>query len=273
MNDPFKNEFQEQMRRMREHIQRNVRERVHANIHDRMYCYSCKSDNHGTLVSGLVIVLVGLALLAAQMGFLSMNLVWHLWPMIFLAIGLGKLFGGRGANWVSSIFMLVLGALLLAHEFGQSNYGFVQLWPLLIVSAGAELFWQAWNNPRPSLDDDGTPTSTASVINTTNIFGGSENHIASKEFRGGQIVAIFGGFELDLTRADLAGDSARIEATAVFGGGEIRVPPTWNVVVRGAGVFGGYSDETHQIPAEPGKPVKTLFVEGAAVFGGVVVKN
>lgn len=273
MNDFRKDEFHETMRRMGEQVRREIHEQVHSNIGNRMYYYSHRRNANGSLVSGMVIVGVGLALLAAQMGFFTVGMIWHLYPMVFIAIGLGKLFGGRGSNWVSSLFMLLLGGLLLLHEFGHFNYGFWQLWPLLIVSAGAELFWQAWNNPRTVVDDDGKPLSMASEVNTTNIFGGSESRIASKEFRGGQIVAIFGGFELDLSRADIAGDSARVEATAVFGGGEIRVPPTWNVVVRGVGIFGGYSDETHQIPPQPGTTAKTLYVEGAAIFGGVAVKN
>ncbi len=272
MNEFRKDEFREKMRRVGEQIREEMQGRARVAINDRPNCYANRPHPNGSLVSGLVIVAVGLALLAAQTGFFSIGMVWHFWPMIFIAIGLGKLFGGS-CNWVSSIFLILLGGLLMLHEFGRFNYGLWQLWPLFIISAGAELFWKAWTNPRAVVDDDGKPLSLASEVNATNIFGGSESRIASKDFRGGQVIAIFGGFEIDLSRAEIAGDSARIEATAVFGGGEIRVPPHWNVVVRGVGIFGGYSDETHHIPPEGGAPAKILYVEGAAIFGGVAVKN
>ena len=50
----------------------------------------------------------------------------------------------------------------------------------------------------------------------------------------------FGGFELDLRQADIEGAEAVIEVNALFGGGEIKVPETWHVVVSGMGIFGGY---------------------------------
>jgi len=78
---------------------------------------------------------------------------------------------------------------------------------------------------------------------------------------------------VDLSRADMEGNEAYIEANAVFGGGEIRVPTSWKVVVQGMGVFGGYDDKSQYVQADPAAPSKTLYVRGVAVFGGVEVKN
>lgn len=259
MNDDFGKDLGN---RIRDEINEKIQRRM--NHHGRMV-------NSDTLVFGLVLVAVGVILLLAQMGIFDWGVVRHLWPMIFVVIGLGKIFGKSG-GWIGGGVMMLLGGLLLMHEFGRSNYGFFQLWPLLLVAGGLELFLKAWSNPTV-IDADGVRVTTASEIDTTNIFGGSEINIASKEFRGGKVVAVFGGFQIDLTRAEIAGNFAKIEASAVFGGGEIRVPPQWTVIVKGAGVFGGYSDETQQIPPDPNKPSKTLFIEGAAVFGGVTVKN
>jgi predicted membrane protein len=248
-----------------------IRDEINARIHTRVARRRAEG-NSNALISGLVIVAVGMVLLLAQLGIFNWAIVWNLWPLIFIVVGLGKVFGSARAGKVSGIFIFVLGALLLLHAFGRFPYAFWQLWPLMIIAGGAELFWNAWSNPTVT-SEDGTRVSNNSEINTTNIFGGSESTIVSKDFRRGEVVAIFGGFQIDLTRAEIAGTSARIDATAVFGGGEIRVPPTWNVVVKGVGIFGGYSDETQQILPDPGKPTKTLIVEGAAVFGGVTVKN
>jgi predicted membrane protein len=86
-------------------------------------------------------------------------------------------------------------------------------------------------------------------------------------------MAVFGGYKVDLRHADLDGAQAVIEASAVFGGGEIRVPENWLVVLEAAGVFGGYEDKTRHIQTDAAQPVKTLVVRGAAVFGGIEVKN
>ena len=58
----------------------------------------------------------------------------------------------------------------------------------------------------------------------------------------------------------------------MFGGIDIRVPETWQVVVRGAGIFGGYEDKTWRAGASDEKKPR-LIVSGFAVFGGVVVKT
>ncbi len=104
------------------------------------------------------------------------------------------------------------------------------------------------------------------------IFGGIKQRVTVKNFRGGRLTALFGGFELDLTRADMEGNVAVIDASALFGGGEIRVPPGWIIEIQGIAILGGYSDETHQEIADPAT-AKRLIVKGIAAFGGVVIKS
>lgn len=104
------------------------------------------------------------------------------------------------------------------------------------------------------------------------IFGGIKQRVTAKKFRGGRLTALFGGFEVDLTRADIDGQTAVVDASALFGGGEIRVPPTWAIEIRGTAILGGYTDETHQEVTDPAA-AKRLIVKGIAALGGVVIKN
>lgn len=137
---------------------------------------------------------------------------------------------------------------------------------------GAQSNWQGGANwtdsSQPHLDD-------------VYIFWGGRRRILSKNFIGGDIVAIFGGFEIDLTQADFPGDQVEIETVAIFGGGELRVPPNWEVIVENVGIFGGTSDRTWHpnsvpaaaAPAAPAAPIKRLIVKGVAIFGGLTIKN
>jgi len=104
------------------------------------------------------------------------------------------------------------------------------------------------------------------------VFSGGKRRILTQDFQGGEITTIFGGIELDLRQAAIAGDSAILEINAVFGGVEVRIPQNWNAVVQGVGIFGGFGDSTlqHNVDAPV---VKQLIVRGSAVFGGVEVKN
>ena len=125
--------------------------------------------------------------------------------------------------------------------------------------------------------------STEPRLNDVHVFWGSRRRITSRNFLGGEIVAIFGGFEVDLTAADIQGDEAKLDIVSIFGGGEIRVPPNWNVILQAIGIFGGASDRTlhpaqasvapASAGASAGPPVKTLIIEGVSLFGGVTIKN
>ena len=111
-----------------------------------------------------------------------------------------------------------------------------------------------------------TPSSSSVVA----IFGGASR-------KGEWVVpeqlttfAMFGGVELDLSRASFARSTSEINAVAVFGGVEITVPDGLTVHVEGIGIFGGF-DQKAEGPGEPGAP--SLVIKGAALFGGVEVKR
>jgi hypothetical protein len=70
----------------------------------------------------------------------------------------------------------------------------------------------------------------------------------------------------------MRGDSAVIDVNAIFGGVEFKIPQNWIVIASVAAIFGGISHKTVQ-PNENDPGVKRLYLKGAAVFGGVDVKN
>jgi predicted membrane protein len=93
----------------------------------------------------------------------------------------------------------------------------------------------------------------------------------TQDFQGGEAFALFGGVEVDLRKAASTQEEIVVEANALFGGIELRLPEAWNVSVRGAGIFGGYEDETIGVTTDAKQP--HLIINGFAVFGGVTVKN
>jgi hypothetical protein len=68
-------------------------------------------------------------------------------------------------------------------------------------------------------------------------------------------------------------DEAVLELNAVFGGIEVKLPESWSVVMKGAGVFGAFQDSTVQPDPRIYPSPKRLIVKGGAVFGGVELKN
>jgi predicted membrane protein len=220
--------------------------------------------DRGPVIGGVVFIVVGLVLLLEKLGFLPYGFALHFWPMIFIVIGIVKIAyaGGRPTGAV----LIGLGILLQLREMGIIHLNFWDLWPVLIIVAGVAMLWQAMIRERPTVS--GNPEFDAVYV-----FGGGDRVVNTPHFKGGSLFAVFGGYKVDLSRADIDGNTAVLEASAIFGGGEIRVPESWQVSVTGAGIFGAYEDKTRHFQPDPSKPTKTLVIKGVAVFGGIEVKN
>lgn len=112
-------------------------------------------------------------------------------------------------------------------------------------------------------------------LRESTVFGSVNRRVQTQQFDGGKVDAVFGSVQLDLTEAAISSPdhTAILELNAVFGGIEIAVPRNWKVVMKTAAVLGGCDDRTIPPRPEPGVETQTLVVTGAAVFGGVEIRN
>jgi len=235
-----------------------------------------QKDRHSTLIAGLLIIAFGVLLLLDQEGIVPLSHILRFWPLILILPGLVKLLQGRTSEErVFGIVLIFFGLLFLFSSLGFRHFEFRHIWPLIIIATGA---WILYSPPKivhtPVVLFKGqTADQSQGEINSVNVLGGGESRVTSRNFRGGKLVAVFGGFKLDMSEAEMEGEEAVIDLVAFFGGGEFIIPRTWEVSVRGTGLFGGHGDETRHLPPEPGKPRKTLIIRGSWVFGGFNIKN
>ena len=101
------------------------------------------------------------------------------------------------------------------------------------------------------------------------VFDGAELRSKATAFRGGSMLAWYGGIDADLREAQLAPD-ARLSVTALFGGIALRVPPEWRIEKDLRAVAGGF-DVSGDDPDDPDAPV--LRLEGQAFCGGIAVSR
>jgi hypothetical protein len=248
------------------------------------------------VVTAIVIVIVGIALLLHQLGMLPHDFMPHIWPAVFILAGIlavinatasspilnhGVFRGSKEGNkrvyrrdpTASVLFgvaLLAIGVVLELNARGITHVGWEVFWPLAIIGVGASMLWR---HARPATDHQDDTPSKEYPFDLNFVFSGTDRQVYDKDFKGGRINAVFGGFKLDLVHADIRGEAAVLEVNAVFGGGEIRIPDTWAVEIQGSSVFGAMEDKTRRYQPDPSQPPKTLIVKGAVVFGGVVVKN
>ena len=220
------------------------------------------------LIAGVIFVALGAILLLDRFGILYAHDILRYWPVILIAIGVGNLLkrdcvGSR----VGGAILTVVGGVLLLDRLDLWHVRFRDLWPLVLIAIGMLLLWRAIEGRREP------PAVSPSGLNEWAMFGGVERRISSQEFEGGKVSAVFGGVELDLRQAAMKGNQAVIEAHALFGGVELRIPADWTVTLRGVGLFGAYADHTQHPAPAPGAELKELVVRGSAVLGGVEVRN
>ena len=110
----------------------------------------------------------------------------------------------------------------------------------------------------------------ADEVNLVANFEPLEFRSQSARFRGGTVTTMFGGGELDLRDATLDPEGATLHLKALFGGGSLIVPETWNVESRLAGI-GGVGDGRARMDRPADAP--TLRLEGTAIFGGWAVTS
>lgn len=98
----------------------------------------------GPILWPLILIGFGVLLLLENMGVLNQsawNILWNLWPLLFIAIGLDALF--RKKEIFGPVFWFGLGGVFLLTNFGILGWGawntLFRLWPLLLVVAGLEL--------------------------------------------------------------------------------------------------------------------------------------
>ena len=212
------------------------------------------------VLNGGALIVVGVLLLLDQMGIISFDF----WALVFGAFGLLRLLQASDATgrlW--GVLLMGVGAAIELDHLGYVNVRLDRTWPVFVIVAGLILIWRAYQQPAES------GGILSPHLNVFSILGGGEYRIRAKNFRGGDLVAFMGGFDVNLKDADIEDSEATITVNCLMGGGVIRVPETWAVSMRVAAFMGGHSLKAREGP----QPTKTLIVKGVAIMGGVEVRN
>jgi hypothetical protein len=118
---------------------------------------------------------------------------------------------------------------------------------------------------RRALPSQGGETSDEVAL--VAVLNGIDLKSRATSFKGGSMLAWFGGIALDLRDAELA-PGAKLSVQTLFGGIAIKTPPSWRIESTVKALAGGIDARS---PAEDDPDAPVLAVEGLAVFGGVAI--
>jgi predicted membrane protein len=227
-------------------------------------------QNNRTII-GVILVIIGLLLVIRNTGFFPdfINHVIFSWPMLLVTIGLIITLGSSQEKTAGVIVMAVGGFFLIPLIF-RETFNINMFWPSVFIVIGVIIIfsrkkgWSSISRTSSSGDD---------YIDLVHVFSGGERQIVSDNFKGGKITAVFGGSEIDLTKAKLAPGRSELELACIFGGATIIVPDDWFVSIEVTPVLGGFSDSRKLHPGRNIDPSRQLVIKGAVVFGGGEIKS
>lgn len=269
-----------------------------------------KNPRKGKVMAGLIILIVGCAMLLHQVAdFLFPSWLFD-WPMILILIGL---YIGTKHNFKkpSAIILIVFGTIFLLDDIIPGANLSNLIWPMIIISFGILMIlgrnrswnrkhwnqtndwdknkdwgknwdWDKQTKPEEPVvepvnpDADYTapqtppPRTGEDYLDVVSIFGGVNKTILSKNFKGGEVVNVFGGAEIDFTQADIDGRVV-IDITQVFGGTKLIVPPHWHVTSDMVALFAG-NDDKRKNRTELASD-KILVLKGTSIFAGIEIRS
>ncbi len=222
------------------------------------------------LFFGILVAVVGAIFLLDNLELLDDDFLKSWWPTGIVALGLVQLcFGDSAFPRVIGLGLMLLGGLLLLGKLQPEILDpgdLWRFWPVALVLLGGSIAYGAL------VPKSARISRSADYTNIFALWSGQDRRVGSQTYRGGDLIAIMGGYELDLRDADIpAGEEAVLDTFSLMGGGEIRVPEDWEVSVEVVPFMGGVESKATAPP--PDAPRKVLHVRGFAMMGGIEVKN
>jgi hypothetical protein len=229
-----------------------------------------------SLVWSGALIVFGVLLTLGNLGIVHATMAVA-WPLLLIAFGVTALVHRSwwaNTKWPSADWN--------KDAWEQGTYG---RWKWTDQAFATKHEWRHWRREqRRKRWDRHAETTKDGRLDEVAVFFSLKRSMEGREIQDGEVVAVFGSVELDfrgatipLTTPDGAGATpvrrAEVEATAVFGSVEIRVPSNWSVIKEGTGVFGSYEDRTLPFRPDPGVEPPTLVIRGGAVFGSVTIEG
>lgn len=214
----------------------------------------------------IVVIIVGAIFLLQSLNVMHLGrFIGEWWPVIFVIAGFTKLQANDKRN---GAILFIIGLVLLSATLDFINWGSIfKFWPLIILYVGVSMLLKSQG--KPGLSFSGVTDTDDDYVQASAIFGGIEKAVISDNFKGANIMSLFGGVELDLRKAKAIETGCTINVTTLFGGTEIMVPEDWNVIITGTPIFGGLEDKSKGGE----KNAVNVTVNSTVAFGALEIKS
>jgi len=226
------------------------------------------------ILIGIILIIIGILFILNNYGIEIIPENFLTWEYFFIFLGILLLTLSK--NKIAGSIFIAIGLFSLIPE----------LWPLIFVIIGLFIllrrkeytrhYWKTHEYKSSFISSELSEEKTnkgKEFLEEISIFGGSTKVLHTDNFRGGSIISIFGGSEINLSDCKLAEGENVLELTAIFGGSTLIVPSNWKIEIDVLPIFGGFGDKRIKTPDIKYEEGKSLLIRGFVLFGGGEIKN
>ena len=215
---------------------------------------------------GLVLITIGVIFSLKALNIADIDIFFEGWWTLFIIVPsiIGLL---SDDDKTGPLIGLIVGVLLFLSE--RDIIDIEILWKLLVptvlIIIGLSLIFKNMFNKDVS--------DRIHKINKNNVKGdvvavfSGQDIVIDEEYKGSNLVAVFGGIDLDLRDAKIKEDIV-ISGVTVFGGIDILLPEDVKVEVKSVQIFGGVENKKK----DNSKAKHTIYIESVCIFGGIELK-
>lgn len=225
----------------------------------------------------MLLIVAGGLLLLDTFDLLDFSIRHYILNWKTLLIAIGVIIVASSENRITGYILIGLGLMFWLPSIGGYYVSLHQVfWPLVLIAVGMVILTRRGVHGRMrrlqrySVNKDGTLNND--YLDDVAIFGGGTKRYSSQNLKGGNITAIFGGSEIDLTATKMSAEGTVVDVFTMFGGTKFIVPGNWQVKSEAVSLFGGLTDKRHIKPSD-NVTDKVFLIKGLVLFGGIEIKN
>ena len=221
---------------------------------------------------GIFFIIGAVLLVISRLGILNTRIsIWMLLLSVIFAATLIKSAIHRSIPGV--LFSLAFLCIIYAEPLGITALTpWTVLGAALLGSIGAALLYRperSWHQHSTHFDDSFSEVETieGDAMRMESSFGSSIKYINSEDFRGAGIHCSFGAMKVYFDHAQVPQGQAAVKLDVSFGGVELYIPRSWQVVNQLSAAFGGVDEKGR---CQPDGTV-SLVLNGKVSFSGVTI--
>ncbi len=225
------------------------------------------------IIWGIAIIALGVIFGGNAIGLFNLNVFFDGWWTLFIIVpSVISLITER--EKIASLGFLATGIILLlaAQDVFSYDVAWKAILAIFLILIGLGIIFKTIfhsKNDKEVAKKVEDLKNDKTMDSQTAVFSGSDRIYNDEVFSGSNLVAVFGGVDLDLRKAKFEKDTV-IKAFCLFGGIDIKVPEDVQIKIKSGFIFGGVSDDRK---GDESKGKHIIYLDAAGGFGGISISD